>query len=101
MEIKFFKKEKVFKKGGIKLKPDIYWGIALLLTVLVVLFSLVFGLLLFFQVNKEVTLTVEESNKSEMVNKERLDKVLNYFVEREKRSTEILNSTSPIVDPSL
>ena len=43
----------------------------------------------------------EVGGNIKIVRKEDIGKVLNYFSEREKKSTEIMNSLSPIADPSL
>jgi len=101
MEIKFFKKQKKFKKGGWAIKPDLYWGYILAITFLFILLFCIFGLYLFIKVNKEPISFVPTVSDQEIIKKEKLDKVLEYFSEREKKSEEILNSPSPIVDPSI
>ena len=51
---------------------------------------------------KEFDLNIEQENdKKEITQKERIKNVLEYFLEREKKSIEIINSPSPIIDPSL
>ena len=53
------------------------------------------------EINKEPIPTVMNIDKKGMTEKERLTKALEYFSERKKKSIEILNSPSPIIDPSL
>ncbi len=101
MEIKFLKKKKKFRKGGTWIKPDLYWKYILSATFILILFAFAFGLYLFMEINKEPVSPVANISGQDMIKKERIDKVLEYFIEREKKSTEILNSPSPIVDPSL
>ena len=102
MKIEFFKKRRNFKKGGISSGPDFFWNILLLIALLIILTSFVLGFILFRQVNKEPILSLEDINeKSQTLDKEKLEKVLEYFSDRKNKSTDILNSPSPIVDPSL
>ncbi len=100
MEINFFKKKKKFRKGGMDIKPDLYWRYILYMVFVLIIASCAFGIYLFWGVNTESAPIVNSSGQ-DMIKKERLDKVLEYFSEREKKSVEILNSPSPIVDPSL
>jgi hypothetical protein len=101
MEIKFLKKKKKFRKGGLGIKPDLYWRYILYMTFVLILLSCVFGLYLFMKINNESISAVVNVNGENSIKKERIDKVLEYFKEREQKSIEILNSPSPIVDPSL
>ena len=101
MEIKFLKKKRKLRKGGLGIKPDLYWKYLLYMTFILILLSCAFGLYLFIEINKEPVSTVMNIDKKRMTEKERLTKVLEYFSERKKKSVEILNSPSPIVDPSL
>ncbi|MEK7089104.1 MAG: hypothetical protein AAB913_03160 [Patescibacteria group bacterium] len=100
MEIKFLKKKKKFVKGGSNIRPDLYWRYILYMTFTLILISCAFGLYLFLKINKESTLTTINVNEQEVIKKERLNKVLEYFKKRENKSIEILNSPSPIIDPS-
>ena len=99
--MKFLKKKKKFKKGGLGIKPDLYWRYILYTTFALIFLSSVFGLYLFMKINNEPIPPVVNVNGENSIKKERIDKVLEYFSEREKKSIEILNSPSPIVDPSL
>ncbi len=101
MKIKFFKREKKFKKGGFGVKPDLYWKYILFAIFSLILASCIFGLCLFIKINRELISPVTNTSERETIKKERLDKILEYFSEREKKSIEILNSPSPIIDPSL
>ncbi len=102
MKINLFKKEKSFKKKDFTFHSNLYWRIILLGTTIIILLSFIFSYHLFIQINQDPVLLIENnSGQLPLVNKDRIDKVLNYFSEREKKSIEILNSPAPIVDPSL
>lgn len=102
MEIKIFKIKKSFKKGGLHTNPDVYWNVLQIMALIIILGSFVFGFYLFQKMNKEFILSTENTDSQvKTVNKEGIDKVLEYFSEREKKSTSIINSPAPIIDPSL
>ncbi len=102
MQIKFFKTKKTFKKGGIHINPNIYWGICLGVAFVLVAVAVIFGVLLFKEINKELVTAAENNNTQiQKINTERIENVLNYFKERENESYQILNSPAPVVDPSL
>ena len=101
MELKSIKRKKKFKKGGSRIKPNLYWKYILYMTFFLILISFVFAFYLFIKTNKELSLPTIKTSKKETIKEEELDNALDYFKEREKKSTEILNSPSPIVDPSL
>lgn len=101
MQIKIFKIKKSFKKGGIHINPDIYWGLSLFIAFIVVLFSVIFGFYLFKKINKGLIISTDNNTQVQIINKERIDNVLQYFSERKNKSDEILNSPAPVVDPSL
>lgn len=101
MNLKIFKIKKSFKKGGAHIRPSTSWKIVLGVAFVLVLVSFVFGFNLFLQINKEFVATSDNSNTQiKIVKKERITKTLDYFSAREQKSNEILNSPSPIVDPS-
>ena len=100
MEIKFFKKQKSFKKHASGLKPSFFWKLIVYLAFILIIGSFVFGYYLFTQINKESVLP-EVSSSRGIIKKEQLKKVLDYFEARKIKSVEILNSPSPVVDPSL
>ncbi len=101
MEIKFFKKEKKFKKGNSEFNVKPFWKLAVLFMFIVALLSFFFGYYLFVQINKEpVPITSSGGNQAEVIKKDRIDKVLEYFSKREEKSIQILNSPAPVIDPS-
>ncbi len=101
MQIKFFKIKKSFKKHDLAFSSDFYWQLIVFIAVILILTSFAFGYYLFVQVDKETVISVDDTSGQPVIKKERLDKVLKYFSLREKKSNEILNSPSPVVDPSL
>ncbi|MEK9182471.1 MAG: hypothetical protein AAB809_00140 [Patescibacteria group bacterium] len=102
MEIKIFKIKKKFKKGGIHVNPSVYWNIIQGITFFAIVGSFVFGFSLFRKINKEFISSAENTDKqAETISKERIDRALEYFSDRENKSESILNSPSPIIDPSL
>jgi len=100
MDIKFLKKKKKFVKRNLEKKLDFFWKSILYITFILILISCAFGLNLFLETNKE-SMVVEDIGGKEMMEKERINNVLDYFSEREKKSMKILNSSSFVVDPSL
>ena len=102
MEIKIFKIKKSFRKGGLHTNPDVFWDIIQSMALLVVIGLLVFDFFLFNKINKEFTPPSNSANsQAETISKERIDKVLKYFSDRKNKSDDILNSPSPVIDPSL
>ena len=104
MQIKFFKKDNNFKKGkeSFWLNINLYWKVSAGFILIVIFLSVFFGYYLFRQINKESILSISSgSGQVETVKKERIDKVLEYFSLKEQKSNQILNSSAPIVDPSL
>ena len=102
IKTKFFSGQKKFKKGGLVTNPDFFWNILLSLFLLLVIVALIFGFFLFKKINKETFLDDSGSyRKVDTVNKERLDKALDYFSKRKNKSSEILNSPVPFIDPYL
>jgi len=101
MGINFLKKKKKFRKGGMGIKPDFYWKYILYITFTLIVIFCAFGLYLFLEINDKSTVPVVDISEQNVIKKERFEKVLEYFKEREKKSAEILNSPSPIIDPSL
>jgi len=102
MEFKKFKTKKSFKKGGLHTNPDIYWGIFLCIAFLIVIISIVFGIYFFRKISKGlIPASVDDKKLEEVVIKGRIENALEYFSVREQKSTEILNSPSPVADPSI
>ena len=101
MKIKLFKKENNFKKKDFELNPNLYWKIVLFLALAAIFFSFSFGYYLFMKINNEdSSLSAGDIKQAPLLTRASLEKALNYFSEREKKSAEIINSPSPIVDPS-
>ena len=99
MKINVFKKERVFKKGGFHTNPDISWEIVLYISFALMAASFVFGFFLFKEIDKEFI--PGNTMRTKILDKEKVDATLDYFAEREKRSSGIVNSPSPVVDPSI
>jgi|SRR3989344_1696634 len=102
--IKFFKKEKNFIKEqeDFWLNINFYWKLAVLVMFVVVFISFSFGYYFFMQIDQEPILeTSGASVQVGTVEKERINKVLEYFSIRNQKSDQILNSPAPVVDPSL
>ncbi len=102
MNFKIFKIKKKFKKSEHQPNPDSSWRIVLFVTALLMMVSLGFGVQLYFKIDQENFFSgVEYNGQSKKISKERIDKALGYFAERAEKSKEILNSASPIIDPSI
>jgi len=102
MKIKFFKKENKFKKKDFVFNLNLYWELAVCVSLILIVFSFFFGYQLFMRINREPILPVgNDSGQVPTVDKDRLGKILNYFSDREKKLSNILNSPAPVVDPSL
>lgn len=101
MQIKFFKKEKNFKKENSPFSLNFYWELTVCFVFVATLLSFFFGYYLFMQINKEPVLSVGDiSGQVVTVKKERIEKVLEYFSLRKEKSNQIINSGS-VIDPSL
>lgn len=100
LNLKMLKPKKKFKKGGIHINPDVYWGISIGVIFLVAISMMIFGYFLFKKTSAELTSTADTSANADAISKERIDKALEYFSKRAENSNTILNSPSPIVDPS-
>ena len=102
--IKFLKKEKHFKKEkeSTWLNIHFYWKLSVCFMLTATFLSLLLGYYFFTGIRKETEVETGSAVGSvETIKKDRIDKALQYFSERESRSNEILNSPSPIIDPSL
>jgi hypothetical protein len=99
---KFLKKQKKFEKKDFMLDAFFYWKLAVLGAFLMIILFFFFGFYLFTKINREPDLsTLSEVRQIPTVDKNRMSEVISIFTEREKKSAEILNSPSPVVDPSL
>lgn len=101
MQIKFFKKENNFKKEK-QISPYFYWKIILAVSLLIIIASFIFSYFLFIRIKQDFVLSQDNAgSQSQIVKKERIDKVLQYFSDRETKSNEIIILPSSVVDPSL
>lgn len=101
MKIQFLKKEKKFKKENLTINVGFYWKIILYVVFTLIVSFFAFGFYLFLQIDKGPSVEEVLPVKSDVVQKERIDKVLNGFSVKEEKTEEILNTVSPVVDPSL
>ena len=105
MEFKldFLKKKKNFKKkDNPAIDPNVYWRVMLFLVLFIVLVSLGLGFYLVKEVNKEPETPLSyQSLDGKISKKGRIDAVLEYYANKEKKSDEIKSSTEPIIDPSI
>lgn len=104
MQIKFFKKEDRFEKEkeSLWLNINLYWELMVFFIIGVILASSLFGYSIFKKISKEsFSSAVVTDSQVETVSKQRIEKVLNYFSLRKQKSSQILNSPLPIIDPSL
>jgi hypothetical protein len=102
MKIEFLKKKKNFRKGGFHTNPDVCWEIIIFMAFIIIVAALVFSFLLFKKINQGFTVPEGDIKvNTTSVSRDRVDKSLGYFSERAQKSIQILNSPSPIVDPSL
>ncbi|MFA6273717.1 MAG: hypothetical protein WC662_00985 [Candidatus Paceibacterota bacterium] len=102
MEIKFFKNKKSFKKDIFQINPNYFWVVILFFMLLAIIGAFIFGAQLFNKTNQEIVSQIENiRGQIETVKKERIEKVLKYFSEREIKSNDIINFPLSIIDPSL
>ncbi len=100
MNLNIFKTQKKFNKSEHQPNPDLYWRIVLFVTAVLFLVSVVFGVDLYLRINRGYfSESVEYSGQGKKIGKDRLDRALMYFSEREEQSEKILNSPS-VADPS-
>src|SRR4051812_23546542 len=99
MKIQFLKTKKNFKKKN--LRRDLYWKLLISVACILSILFASFGYYLFHRIKTEPVPPAETAAGSRIVKKDRLEKALDYFNEREKKSATILNSRPNVVDPSL
>ncbi len=104
MDMQIFKKENSLRK-----KKDsqwrslrLYWKMAVLFMFIVALGSAFFSYYFFRQISKDIIIEEGENlSPVRTIKKQRLEKALQYFSARKEKSTQILSSPAPIIDPSL
>ncbi|MDO8659127.1 MAG: hypothetical protein Q7K54_00840 [Candidatus Parcubacteria bacterium] len=102
MKINFWKKEKSLQKKSFIYYIKLYWDIAVLVVLISSVASFSFGYYLFNQINKEMVVSMNDvAWQDNLVTKDRISKTLEYFSLREQKSSQIIYSASPVVDPSL
>ena len=98
----FFKRKKIFKKSNTQPNPNLYWMIIFNSGLFLIIISFFFGFFFFVKINKEEIIpSLSENKQLEKISKERIEKVLDIFVERRRISNNIQNSSTSVVDPSL
>lgn len=97
MAINFFKSEKKFRKGGMHFTAGFFWQVIFSTGLIILAVSFALGFILFWSVNKEF---VSSEAGKEQISKERLDKALEYFKDKEKKMELVLKATAPSIDPS-
>jgi hypothetical protein len=102
INLNFLKKNKSLKKENFQINFQFYWTLLLIILVIAILFASFLGYYLFTKASDEKEVSEESIiiKQQEIIKKERIDKVLEYFLEKEKKSSDILNSGVPIIDPS-
>lgn len=102
MNLKFFKTKKTFKKGGIHIDPEIFWNICLLIACILIAVFSIFGFQLFQKTSKELILPAPSVlSQTKAIDRDSIQRVLDYFSERDQQSAKIINFPSSVVDPSL
>jgi hypothetical protein len=98
---KIFRKRKKIRGKVLQLNPDVYWLAVLYGMFVIFIASCFFGYYLFLKSSEESKSLPNKSLLAEKIKKERLEKTLYYFKIREEKSSQIINSPAPIVDPSI
>ena len=102
MKINFFKKENSFRKKNFQPNANLDWKIFVGSALIMIFLSSFFSYHLFILINQDSFLPESgENGQVPALNINRMEKMLDYFSAREKKSAEIINSPAPVVDPSL
>jgi hypothetical protein len=101
LKLKIFKHKKTFKKDDSNIDPNVYWKIIVFTFFILSGLAFAFGLYFLNKLEKEFLVDQNSSSSLETDNQERMQGVLEYFSERENKSKTIINSPSPVIDPSL
>ncbi len=83
--------------------PAKHWRIILYTLSILVIVSFALGFYLFIEQDREINSISTEDAASPLnnVNMKHIQKVLDIFSEREKKSAEILSAQAPVTDPSI
>lgn len=101
-DIKFFKKEKNFKKESSWLDINIYWRGAIGFVLFSTTLAVIFGYLFFKDNNQDIPNSGNVTGGHvETVSKERINAILNIFSDKQQVSDKIISSPAPVTDPSL
>lgn len=100
--LKVFKKKKIWKKKEFEINPNLYWRYLLLMVLVVVIASFVFGFVVYNQIKSEPLYAPSTGSESERTDqKNRILEMLEYFEARADKSKTIIENPSTVVDPSL
>lgn len=98
----FLKRKKVFTKENLLPNLNLYWLIIFSLGFFITISVLFFGWYVFKDLNLEEDMQSQAGNRMlKKISKDRLNANLEVFKNRESKSTEIINSTNGVVDPSI
>lgn len=101
MKIIFLNLKKNFRKKDYEVNPRKIWTGVLLLSAVIVFFSILYGWSSFNEISKAFNPQgLPKIDQAEKERKMRLEKILKDFSEREQKSQIIIDSPSPVVDPS-
>ena len=103
INLNFLKLKKEKKLNKVKSDVDVnsYWRLLIIVSLTLIIFAIAFGAYFFININKDFeNPSIKTSVQMEKVKKERINNVLNYFVVKSQKTESILNSESPVIDPS-
>ncbi len=101
INLNFLKRKKNFKKGGLHISPDVYWSVIQISALVLILGAFTFSFFLFKQINEGLASSaLDTTNPTNSINKDRIEKVLKYFDDKNTKSLQIINSPATVVDPS-
>jgi hypothetical protein len=102
MKINFLKVKKNYLRGNFKFSSNFYWKVIVVIFFLLIIGSFIFIFSIFREIGKQEDCVVSKSiEKLSDKEKKKIQDALIYFAEREKKSSEILNSGTSVVDPAL
>jgi predicted negative regulator of RcsB-dependent stress response len=102
LKIKFPPIRRNYQKKILRINPNLYWKILICLFFVLIPAAFIFAYRLYRQVSEENNVLLQnDSEKLEKQKKEEINKILEHFAEKEKKSNNILNTPASIIDPSL